>query len=57
MSKENKEYPNWNRIYGFLGNSIYGIYDAETVGKIQQGMRDDVLKELLEQRLNQKEDE
>ena len=57
MSKENKEYPNWNQIYGFLGNSIYGIYDAETVGKIQQGMRDDVLKELLEQRLKRKKDE
>jgi hypothetical protein len=50
MSKENKEYPNWNQIYGFLGNSIYGIYDAETAEKIKL-KGPEVLKELLEQRL------
>tara|TARA_Y100000389_G_C16995420_1_gene286958 strand:- start:44 stop:241 length:198 start_codon:yes stop_codon:yes gene_type:complete len=56
MSKGNKKYPNWNRIYGFLGNSIYGngfIYDAETAEKIKLKGQE-VLKELLEQRLNQK---
>ena len=53
MSKEDKKYPNWNRIYGFLGNSIYGngfIYDAETAEKIKLKGQE-VLKELLEQRL------
>tara|TARA_R110001599_G_scaffold20055_2_gene76507 strand:+ start:1479 stop:1649 length:171 start_codon:yes stop_codon:yes gene_type:complete len=56
MSKENKEYPNWNQIYGFLGNSIYGIYDAETAEKIKPKGQE-VFKELLEQRLNQNKDE
>jgi len=56
MSKKEKKYPNWNRIYGFLDNGIYGIYDAETAEKIKlKGQK--VLKELLEQRLNQKDDE
>jgi len=56
MYKKEKKYPNWNRIYGFLGNSIYGIYDAETSEKIKlKGQK--VLKELLEQRLNQNKDE
>ena len=57
MSKDEKKYPNWNRIYGILGNGTYGIYDAETAEKIKlKGQK--VLKELLEQRLNQnKEDE
>jgi hypothetical protein len=55
MSKE-KKYPNWNGIYGFLGNGTYGIYDAETAEKIKlKGQQ--VLKELLEQRLKGKEDE
>jgi len=55
MSKDEKKYPNWNRIYGFLGNSIYGIYDTETTEKIKlKGQK--VLKELLEQRLNQNKD-
>ena len=57
MSKEEKKYPNWNRIYGILGNGTYGIYDAETAEKIKLKGQE-VLKELLEQRLNQnKEDE
>jgi len=48
MSKEEKKYPNWNRIYG--------IYDTETAEKIKlKGQK--VLKELLEQRLNQNKDE
>jgi len=51
MSKE-KKYPKWNRIYGFLGNSIYGVYDAETAEKIKLKGQE-VLKELL----NQKQDE
>ena len=52
MSKEEKKYPNWNRIYGFLGNA----YNAETAKKIKlKGQK--VLKELLEQRLNQNKDE
>ena len=57
MSKE-KKYPNWNdyEIYGFLGNSSYGIYDAETAEKIKL-KGEEVLKELLEQRLKRKEDE
>ena len=56
MSKKEKKYPNWNRIYGFLGNGTYGIYDAETAEKIKvKGQK--VLKELLEQRLNQNKDE
>lgn len=56
MSKEEKKYPNWNRIYGFLGNCIYGIHDAETAEKIKlKGQK--VLKELLEQRLNQNKDD
>tara|TARA_R100000544_G_scaffold7420_1_gene2975 strand:- start:227 stop:550 length:324 start_codon:yes stop_codon:yes gene_type:complete len=54
MSKENKEYPNWNQIYGILGNSIYGIYDAKTAEKIKPKGQE-VLKELLEQRLKRKE--
>jgi hypothetical protein len=55
MSKE-KTYPNWNTIYVFLGNGIYGIHDAETAEKIKlKGQK--VLKELLEQRLKQKKDE
>ena len=51
MSKEEKKYPNWNRIYGFLG------FGTETTEKIKlKGQK--VLKELLEQRLNQnKKDE
>jgi hypothetical protein len=53
MSKEDKKYPNWNEIYGFLGNSIYGIYDAETAEKIKLKGQE-VLKELLEQRLKQR---
>jgi len=52
MSKEEKKYPNWNRIYGILGNGTYGIYDAETAEKIKLKGQE-VLKELLEQRLNQ----
>ena len=57
MSKEEKKYPNWNRIYGILGNGTYGIYDAETAEKIKLKGQE-VLKELLVQRLNQnKEDE
>lgn len=57
MTKEEKKYPNWNKIYGFLGNSTYEIYDAETAEKIKLKGQE-VLKELLEQRLNQnKEDE
>lgn len=56
MSKEDKKYPNWNRIYGFLGNGTYGIYDAETAEKIKlKGQK--VLKELLEQRLKLNKDE
>ena len=47
MSKVEKKYPNWNRIYGLLGT-------AEKIKLKGQ----EVLKELLEQRLNQnKEDE
>jgi hypothetical protein len=53
MSKIDKKYPNWNGIYGFLGNSIYGIYDAETAEKIKLKGQE-VLKELLEQRLKQR---
>ena len=50
MSKEEKKYPNWNRIYGFLG------FGTETTEKIKlKGQK--VLKELLEQRLNQNKDE
>jgi len=56
MSKEEKKYPNWNRIYGILGNGTYGIYDAETAEKIKLKGQE-VLKELLEQRLNQNKDE
>ena len=59
VSKEDKKYPNWNGIYGFLGNSIYGngfVYDAETTEKIKLKGQE-VLKELLEQRLKRKEDE
>ena len=56
MSREDKKYPNWNGIYGFLGNSINGIYDAETTEKIKLKGQE-VLKELLEQRLNQNKDE
>ena len=57
MSEEEKKYPNWNRIYGFLGNGTYGAYNAETAEKIKLKGQE-VLKELLEQRLNQnKEDE
>jgi hypothetical protein len=52
MSKEEKKYPNWNKIYGFLANSTYGAYDAETAEKIKLKGQE-VLKELLEQRLNQ----
>jgi len=50
MSKENMKYPNWNRIYenGF-------IYDAETAEKIKLKGQE-VLKELLEQRLNQEDE-
>ena len=48
MSKEEKKYPNWNRICGFLGNGTYGIYDAETAEKIKLKGQE-VLKELLEQ--------
>lgn len=56
MSKKEKKYPNLNTIYGSLGNSIYGIHDAETAEKIKlKGQK--VLKELLEQRLNQNKDE
>ena len=56
MSKEKYIKWKWNRIYGFLGNSIYGIYDAETAEKIKlKGQQ--VLKELLEQRLKIKDDE
>ena len=55
MSKKEKKYPNWNRIYGFLGNGTYGIYDAETAEKIKLKGQE-VLKELLEQRLNQNKD-
>ena len=56
MSKKEKKYPNWNRIYGFLGNGTYGIYDTETAEKIKLKGQE-VLKELLEQRLNQNKDE
>lgn len=54
----NKEtYPNWNRIYGFLSNSTYGFYNAETAEKIKLKGQE-ILKELLQKRLNQnKEDE
>ena len=55
MSKDEKKYPNWNRIYGILGNGTYGIYDAETAEKIKLKGQE-VLKELLEHRLNQNED-
>ena len=56
MSKEEKKYPNWNIIYGILGNGTYGIYDAETAEKIKLKGQE-VLKELLVQRLNQNKDE
>ena len=57
MNKKEKKYPNWNRIYGFLGNGTYGIYNVETAEKIKLKGQE-ILKELLEQRLNQnKEDE
>ena len=56
MSKEEKKYPNWNRIYGILGNGTYGIYDAETAEKIKLKGQE-VLKELLVQRLNQNKDD
>ena len=56
MNKEEKKYPNWNRIYGILGNGTYGIYDAETAEKIKLKGQE-VLKELLEQRLNQNKDD
>jgi len=52
------KYPNWNGIYGFLGNSIYGngfVYAAETAEKIKLKGQE-VLKELLEQRLNQEDE-
>jgi len=53
-NKDEKKY--WNRIYGFLGNSIYEIYDTETAEKRKlKGQK--VFKELLEQRLNRKKDE
>ncbi len=55
MSKEDKKYPNWNRIYGFLGNGTYRFYDAETAEKIKLKGQE-VLKELLEQRLNQEDE-
>ena len=52
----NKEtYPNWNRIYGFLGNSTYGFYNAETAEKIKLKGQE-ILKELLQKRLNQNKD-
>ena len=53
MSKEEKKYPNWNIIYGFLGNGTYGAYNAETAEKIKLKGQE-VLKELLEQRLKTK---
>lgn len=56
MSKEEKKYPNWNKIYGFLGNSTYEIYDVETAEKIKLKGQE-ILKELLEQRLNQNKDD
>jgi len=60
MNKEENKYPNWNRIYGFLGNDTYGAYNPAgliTAEKIKLKGQE-VLKELLEQRLNQnKEDE
>ncbi len=56
MSKEDKKYPNWNRIYGFLGNGTYRFYDAETAEKIKLKGQE-VLKELLEQRLNQEDEQ
>jgi len=49
MSKEEKKYPNWNRIYGFLGNGIYGIYDAKTAKKIKLKGQE-IFKELLQKR-------
>jgi len=55
MSEEEYIKWKWNRIYGFLGNSIYGIYDAETAEKIKLKGQE-VLKELLEQRLNQEDE-
>ena len=55
MSKK-KTYPNLNRIYGFLGTSTYGFYDAKTAEKIKLKGQE-VLKELLEQRLNQNTDD
>jgi DNA polymerase elongation subunit (family B) len=55
MSKEEKKYPNWNRIYGFLGNNTYRFYDNETAEKIKLKGQE-ILKELLEQRLNQNKD-
>jgi hypothetical protein len=56
MNKEEKKYPKWNRIYGFLGNGTYGAYNAETAEKIKLKGQE-VLKELLEQRLNQNKDD
>ena len=55
MSKK-KTYPNWNRIYGCLGNSTYGFYNAETAEKIKLKGQE-ILKELLQKRLNQNKDD
>ena len=49
MSKQ----PNWNSIYGVLGDSHYGFYDAEEAEKIKLKGQE-ILKKLLEQRLKQK---
>lgn len=55
MSKEEKKYF-WNRIYGLLGDNTYRFYDNETAEKIKLKGQE-ILKELLEQRLNQNKDE
>ena len=52
MSKEEKKYF-WNRIYGLLGKNTYRFYDTEKIKLKGQ----EILKELLEPRLNQNKNE